>query len=66
MSNTITATENKEELKARIKAFMEKYLEIHRQELYPSGGLDQRPWVYQALAEFVESEVKAAVAKTKN
>jgi hypothetical protein len=54
MSNTTT---DNAELKARIKDYLMKFREDHLQELYPSGGIPQQDWVYEALAEFVQEEV---------
>jgi hypothetical protein len=53
-----TATDNTE-LKTRIKDYLMKFREDHSQELYPSGGIPQQDWVYEALAEFVEGEILA-------
>jgi hypothetical protein len=64
MSNTVTVTDNTE-LIAKIKAFFNKYVEDHWQELYPSGGLPAQAWHYEVFAEFVIEELKSG-KKNKN
>jgi hypothetical protein len=59
MNNTVTTATSNADLKATIKAYLNQYRVDHLQELYPSGGMPQQEWVYDALAEFMREEVKA-------